>query len=215
MSETGMILVFIGIFLAGGLIGFAIYHLSLGKKRAGTKQQELDDTKAELEQYKEKVNHHFMNSAELMQQVATSYQALHSHMANDSESLLGEHGPSVYPLLGAAAPNALAGEDLEAEPLSDTNNTADEEVTAQSQEVNADTNSQEGEAKTPEVEEKIADKVDKPLDYADDKPVESEQLDSASNESKETVSETTDAVDSSASTQTAKEAVNDIDTGKK
>ena len=139
MNDTGTILIFIGIFLFGGLLGFAIYHISLGKKRTGVKQKELDETKAELEQYKEKVNHHFMNSAELMQQVATSYQALHNHMATQSESLLSEKGISPYPLLEADLASAQEKTMLEETESVQGNETTQENgaSTSQSEEATA------------------------------------------------------------------------------
>jgi uncharacterized membrane-anchored protein YhcB (DUF1043 family) len=149
MNDTGTILIFIGIFLLGGLIGFAIYHFSLGKKRNGVKQQELDETKAELEQYKEKVNDHFMNSAELMQQVATSYQALHHHMANQSESLLGEQGVSPYPLLEPGSPKSDEETLLEETNADETNQVAEEVVTSEDDAV-------ETEQKDIPVEENVA-----------------------------------------------------------
>lgn len=78
------------IFLAGGLIGFVICFITLGKKQKVAQQQELDNMKAELEHYKSQVNNHFNNSAELMAQVASSYQALYTHMAGQSQALLSE-----------------------------------------------------------------------------------------------------------------------------
>ena len=98
MNSINEILLLV-IFLAGGIIGFVIYHLTLGKKLANTQQQELDQNKAELEQYKSKVNNHFTHSAELMEQVASSYQALYSHMASQSQSLLSDEDDPLFPML--------------------------------------------------------------------------------------------------------------------
>jgi uncharacterized membrane-anchored protein YhcB (DUF1043 family) len=95
----GSMLIFLVIFLAGGVIGFGVYHITLSKKRLGVQQQELEQAKAELEQYKSKVNNHFMDSAELMGKVASSYQALHSHMASQSQSLLSNEDSAVFPQL--------------------------------------------------------------------------------------------------------------------
>jgi uncharacterized membrane-anchored protein YhcB (DUF1043 family) len=100
------VLIFLVIFIAGGAIGFGIYHMTLGKKRNGEKEQELEQAKTELEQYKAKVNNHFMNSADLMGQVASSYQALHTHMATQSQSLLNEEDISPFPLLNTPSPQA-------------------------------------------------------------------------------------------------------------
>jgi uncharacterized membrane-anchored protein YhcB (DUF1043 family) len=99
MIETNEILIFLAIFLVGGIIGFVICRFTLGRKKEAAQQQELDSTKAELEHYKSQVNNHFTSSAELMEQVASSYQALYSHMAGQSQTLLGETDLSPFPLL--------------------------------------------------------------------------------------------------------------------
>jgi uncharacterized membrane-anchored protein YhcB (DUF1043 family) len=99
MNEVSEILSFIAIFLVGGIIGFVICRVTLGKKKEAAQQQELDQTKAELEDYKSQVNNHFNSSAELMGQVASSYQALYSHMAGQSQTLLSDMDVSPFPLL--------------------------------------------------------------------------------------------------------------------
>lgn len=103
MSDVNSILIFIVVFLAGGLIGFIICNMTIGKKKASVQQQELEQNKAELEQYKAKVNNHFTDSADLMGQVASSYQALYSHMASQSQSLLSDQEDCPFPLLNTAS----------------------------------------------------------------------------------------------------------------
>ena len=99
MNGINETLIFLVIFLAGGIIGFVICRITLGRKKAGAQQQELDQTKAELEHYKSQVNDHFTSSAELMGQVASSYQALYSHMAGQSQTLLSDTEVPPFPLL--------------------------------------------------------------------------------------------------------------------
>jgi len=99
MNESNELLPFFFTLLGGGLIGFLIYHITLGKSKASEQQKELDKNKIELEKYKAQVNDHFNDSAELMGQVANSYQALYNHMAGQSESLLGDTATTHFPLL--------------------------------------------------------------------------------------------------------------------
>ncbi|MGB5444745.1 MAG: YhcB family protein [Psychromonas sp.] len=80
------------IFLVGGIIGFVICRLTLG-----TKQKDLESTKADLEQYKAQVTNHFNDSAKLMGEVASSYQALYKHMAGQSQTLLSDSDIETQP----------------------------------------------------------------------------------------------------------------------
>jgi hypothetical protein len=157
------ILVFLGIFIAGGAIGFAIYHISLGKKKASKQQQELAQNKAELEQYKAKVNDHFMNSANLMQGVASSYQALHNHMASQSQSLLNDDDTVRFPLL-----NEIPQKSQEKEAL--TNNVDDTEesmpLVKENTPQDADTSveASTNDAPASDVNNEAANSQEKPLD---------------------------------------------------
>ena len=99
MNELNELIPLLITLLVGGIIGFVIYHLTLGKSKTNEQQKELDKNKMELEKYKAQVNDHFNGSAELMGQVASSYQALYNHMADQSQSLLGETATTPFPLL--------------------------------------------------------------------------------------------------------------------
>lgn len=101
--EMNEILSIFGSFIGGIIIGFIIYHFTIAKNKVTAQQQEMDKTKSELEEYKSKVNSHFTNTAELMGDVANSYQALYSHMANQSQDLLGDTELSPFPLLETTA----------------------------------------------------------------------------------------------------------------
>lgn len=97
MTEINAIL----IFLAGGIIGFVICRIIMGTKPTAAQQQKLDNSKAELDHYKSQINKHFTSSAKLMGEVANSYQALYTHMAGQSQTLLSDSEADTlsFPLL--------------------------------------------------------------------------------------------------------------------
>jgi len=109
MAEISGIL----IFLVGGIIGFVICRITLGTKPTATQQRKLDNSKAELDHYKSEINKHFTSSAELMGQVASSYQALYTHMAGQSQALLGDSDADALPFAQLTTPS----EKKEEEPL--------------------------------------------------------------------------------------------------
>lgn len=165
------IIIFIVLFIVGGLVGFVIYHFTLGKRQSGVQRQELEQIKTELAQYKSKVNTHFKDSAALMGQVASSYQALHSHMANQSQSLLSDDNNSVFPLLNATSP--------ESQDTSLLNN-GGEDKTPVDEALDSDNSELKDTGETPQVnngaEAKVSnenadDKDDKPKSNAEDKAV--------------------------------------------
>ncbi|MFT4836461.1 MAG: uncharacterized membrane-anchored protein YhcB (DUF1043 family) [Psychromonas sp.] len=97
MTEISGVLIFIIGGVIGGIIGFIISAITSGSKQKGlnkTKaelgkaQAELDNSKIELDYYKSQVRNHFSDSAKIMGQVASSYQALYTHMTGQSEALL-------------------------------------------------------------------------------------------------------------------------------
>ncbi|MFT7054222.1 MAG: uncharacterized membrane-anchored protein YhcB (DUF1043 family), partial [Psychromonas sp.] len=88
MAEISGVMIFIIGVIVGGIIGFVITRITLGSKQKAAHQEALDNTKAELDHYKSQVSNHFSDSAKLMGQVASSYQALYTHMAGQSEALL-------------------------------------------------------------------------------------------------------------------------------
>ncbi|WP_413699512.1 YhcB family protein [Psychromonas sp. KJ10-10] len=95
--EMNEILTIFGSFIVGIIVGFVIYHFAIGKSKVSTQQEEIDKTKSELEQYKAKVNSHFTNTAELMGEVASGYQSLYKHMADQSQDLLSDADLTPFP----------------------------------------------------------------------------------------------------------------------
>ena len=187
MNNINEILVLLVTFLAGGIIGFIIYHMTLGKKKANTQQQELDQNKAELEQYKSKVNDHFTNSADLMEQVASSYQALYSHMASQSQSLLSDEDESPFPMLKTPDIKAQEKRLSASEDDFETN----EEIIFEEYDLSADDNASRNSDTTPDSSDK--DKTDTVADNNDKTPDSSDKdkIDTAADNS-DTTSDSSD-----------------------
>ncbi|WP_435237291.1 YhcB family protein [Psychromonas sp. PT13] len=116
MNETNEIVTFLFTFVAGGIIGFIISHFGFASKKQSIQQKEIEANKAELDAYKAKVNNHFNDSAELMGKVASSYQELYNHMADQSQTLLDEENNAHFPLLNTPAQTELEEETVESDP---------------------------------------------------------------------------------------------------
>ncbi|TKI06916.1 Z-ring associated protein ZapG [Martelella alba] len=82
-----------------------------------TLQHELEQSKAELEEYREELTSHFARSAELLDNMAHDYRQLYQHMVKSSDSLLpnqsGESSPFRYRLTEAEADNDQVPPDLQ------------------------------------------------------------------------------------------------------
>ncbi len=98
-----------------GLIVVAITALvfyQLGKNQSPSQQkiEELENAvvnkDAELQKYKQQVNDHFQQTAQLFGKVTQEYQALYQHMANSSQSLVGAQ-PFKAALENRAAQSAI------------------------------------------------------------------------------------------------------------
>lgn len=57
-------------------------------RRQQTLQHELERSKAELDEYREKLTKHFVRSAELLDNMADDYRQLYQHIAKSSNSLV-------------------------------------------------------------------------------------------------------------------------------
>ena len=136
------------IFLVGGIIGFVICRLTLGRKQKAAQQKELDNSKADLQQYKAQVNSHFNDSAKLMGEVASSYQALYKHMAGQSKTLLSETETLPFPQLKTPSENPAAQETDPEKPLDDV--TAETAETVSKNQTTQEANQQTAEKETVE-----------------------------------------------------------------
>lgn len=106
----------------GVVSGFLISYLWLNQdSRARNLQDELERTRAELQDYKQKVNQHFQKTAELFEDMTERYREVYRHLASSSEELCGEqppalqHDPAGQPRLATAAaadaaPDTSSGE---------------------------------------------------------------------------------------------------------
>ncbi|WP_354625751.1 DUF1043 family protein [Psychromonas sp. MME2] len=102
-------------------------------------QQALAQSEAELQRYKSQVNDHFNSSADLMKQVANSYQALYTHMAGQSQSLLSENEKCPFPLLKTAMDvDPLNSEDIIPTDNKEKNNGPSETATNNDDEINVE-----------------------------------------------------------------------------
>ena len=136
MNETNEIVTFLFTLVAGGIMGFIISHFVFASRKQNKQQKEIDANKEELEAYKAKVNNHFTDSAELMGQVANSYQALYNHMADQSQTLLDEDNHSHFPLLKTPVETDLSEDELTADPaIGDVDNIDSEENTESNEKV--------------------------------------------------------------------------------
>lgn len=96
--------------VAGIIIGAVAMRFGNRKLRQQqTLQHELEKSKAELDEYREKLTSHFARSAELLDNMADDYRQLYQHMAKSSNSLLPdqrrEDNPFRYRLTEAEADN--------------------------------------------------------------------------------------------------------------
>jgi uncharacterized membrane-anchored protein YhcB (DUF1043 family) len=95
--------------LIGLVVGIAIGAVAMrfGNRKLRDQQvmqNEIDKSKAELEEYRQELVGHFARSAELLDNMATDYRQLYQHMAKSSNNLL----PFNYRLTGSEADNDQA-----------------------------------------------------------------------------------------------------------
>lgn len=192
--EMNEILTTFGSFIVGIIVGFTIYHFAIGKSKAGTQQKEIDKTKSELEEYKAKVNSHFTNTAALMGEVASSYQSLYKHMADQSEDLLSDADLTPFPLLEKTP---IENEDVAEEDNSEQAIASAEDADKQDEETQVN----ESDSVSPEPED---------AEQSDNKKT-AEVSDDVKEDSESTVEATADNNEEKADSESAKE---DIDSSK-
>ena len=83
---SGMLLLGVGI-----LLGFILTRRT-GKKNAHIQEleEQLVQSRKELEEYRALVNEHFMKTSELVDQMTASYRAIFMHLANGAQTLSGQ-----------------------------------------------------------------------------------------------------------------------------
>ncbi len=80
--------------IAGVAIGFFIGRSSsAGVKRSIQLDQELRETREELERYRGRVVEHFTTTADLVNRLTADYRAVYEHLAKGAQSLAGNQVP--------------------------------------------------------------------------------------------------------------------------
>ncbi|CAG8998940.1 MAG: Inner membrane protein YhcB [Candidatus Celerinatantimonas neptuna] len=84
-SIHNMILIGIGI-----LLGFIVARLisRSQKNNPNDLKEQLEQSRKELNAYREQVNEHFNTSAQLLENLAQQYQQIHQHMAEQAQVLM-------------------------------------------------------------------------------------------------------------------------------
>lgn len=78
-------------FVIGIIVGCTLVRVFHGRVRRHYElENELKQTKAQLDEQKQKLEQHFEQSAELLSTLATDYKKLYTHLAQSSENLLPE-----------------------------------------------------------------------------------------------------------------------------
>ncbi|GAA6150800.1 YhcB family protein [Pseudoteredinibacter isoporae] len=83
-----LIIVAVGMLLAGGIIGLAIGRSTSPQSKATeTLKEELEQLKEEQRDYQHEVAEHFAETADLVNNMNQSYKAVHEHLANSALKL--------------------------------------------------------------------------------------------------------------------------------
>ena len=94
MNNLPLITQFILTGLGGFLIGMLITLLF---KRGNSKQQaELEEAKKALQDYREAVNHHFIDTAEAVDELTRSYQNVFAQLSRGAEELMTPEAPEAH-----------------------------------------------------------------------------------------------------------------------
>ncbi|MFT6924905.1 MAG: uncharacterized membrane-anchored protein YhcB (DUF1043 family) [Psychromonas sp.] len=201
MSEINEVLIFIIGGIVGGIIGFVICRMTLGRRQKAAQQQEIDTAKAELDHYKSKVSNHFSDSAKLMGQVASSYQALYTHMAGQSEDLLDAADADVpFPQLKTPSAEKQGAQETVEETVLRTTEEATQETVKEAEEATQET--------VKEAEEATQETVKEAEEATQETVKEAEEA--AQETVKEAVPETTEEAVKKTVPETAEEAAQEI-----
>lgn len=90
--------------IAGLAIGFFIGRSSsAGVKRSLQLDQELRETREELERYRNRVVEHFSTTADLFNRMTADYRAVYEHLARGAQQLAGNQIPRLEAIASASA----------------------------------------------------------------------------------------------------------------
>lgn len=80
-------------FLIGAAVGAVLMYLLLpARRKQQSLKRERDEARANLARHREEVDHHFLRTAELVNQMTASYRAVHEHLSAGARTLCSEQG---------------------------------------------------------------------------------------------------------------------------
>lgn len=108
----------LAIFAAGAVSGaLLLYVLLPARRQYGRLMRERDEARKALNDYRRQVDHHFVRTAELVNQLTESYRQVHEHLSSGARDLCSEAGRR---LASDASLDALSAEDTATETAADT-----------------------------------------------------------------------------------------------
>ncbi len=108
----------LAIFAFGAVTGaLLLYVLLPARRQYGRLMRERDQARKELNDYRRQVDHHFVRTAELVNQMTESYRQVHEHLSSGARDLCSEAGRR---LASDASLDALSTEDTAASETPDT-----------------------------------------------------------------------------------------------
>lgn len=103
----------LAIFAVGAVSGaLLLYVLLPARRQYGRLMRERDEARKALNDYRRQVDHHFVRTAELVNQMTESYRQVHEHLSSGARDLCSEAGRR---LASDASLDALSAEDTAAE----------------------------------------------------------------------------------------------------
>lgn len=81
------------LFVGGALLGFLVAYIAFaGPRSQRVLKKERDDAINQFKAHQEKVDQHFLRTAELVNQLTFSYRAVHEQLSEGARSLCTKHG---------------------------------------------------------------------------------------------------------------------------
>lgn len=85
--EWIILIIIVGLIFFAGMGIFVGTRISSDRRRIRELEDELTDTKRDLEAYRSRVNSHFKKTSELFSEMTDSYRAIYMHLAQGSQDL--------------------------------------------------------------------------------------------------------------------------------
>ncbi|WJW76013.1 YhcB family protein [Thiohalobacter sp. IOR34] len=98
-------------------VGFLVAALfGARNNRSRELEEALEQSRAELQEYRGKVNAHFQKTAQLFEDMSDRYRAVYQHLASSSQELCGERPPALQQELPSRPRLEAEAEDRPPEP---------------------------------------------------------------------------------------------------